>query len=132
MEKTTNVFKIDKAEPEDAISILELQKLGYQAEAELYDDYTIPPLHQTVKSLLEEFEKGIVLKAVTDNKIIGSVRGFQDDDICYIGKLVVDAKFQNQGLGQMLMKEIEEAFPNVKRYQLFTGYKSGKNLYLYN
>ncbi|KAJ1498926.1 hypothetical protein HMI54_012268, partial [Coelomomyces lativittatus] len=71
MEKLINNFIVDIAQPEDAISILELQKLGYQSEAELYEDYTIPPLHQTVKSLLEEFDRGIVLKVIVDDKIIG-------------------------------------------------------------
>lgn len=35
----------------DTIVIFELQKLTYQSEAELYDDFCIPPLTQTLDEL---------------------------------------------------------------------------------
>jgi len=37
---------------------------------------------------------------------------------------------QNQGIGTILMKEIEKCF-TPKRFELFVGSKSGKNIYLY-
>jgi hypothetical protein len=37
------VITICNAEPKDAESILALQKLAYQSEAELYSDGTLPP-----------------------------------------------------------------------------------------
>jgi hypothetical protein len=38
---------IEQAGVEDAGEILRLQKLAYQSEARIYNDYTIPPLLQT-------------------------------------------------------------------------------------
>jgi hypothetical protein len=39
---------ITKAEKSDLQQILDLQYLAYQSEARLLDDFTIPPLKQTL------------------------------------------------------------------------------------
>lgn len=39
---------IERASLEDAKEILELQKLAYVSEAEIYNDYSIPPMMQTL------------------------------------------------------------------------------------
>jgi hypothetical protein len=39
---------VELASIEDAEEILALQKLAYVSEAEIIDDFTIPPLHQTL------------------------------------------------------------------------------------
>jgi N-acetylglutamate synthase-like GNAT family acetyltransferase len=124
---------IEQALERDLLDILELQKLAYQSEAEIYNDYSIPPLTQTLDEIKEDFKKPfrVFLKAVIKNKIIGSVRGYKEKDTCYIGRLIVHLDFENQGIGTKLLKEIEANFDDVKRYELFTGHKSEKNLYLY-
>ena len=38
---------LEQAKVEDASSILNLQKKAYQTEAEIYQDWNIPPLNQT-------------------------------------------------------------------------------------
>ena len=38
---------VKRASFEDAKEILDLQKLAYVSEAEIYNDYSIPPLTQT-------------------------------------------------------------------------------------
>ncbi len=57
----------------DLEAILELQKVAYTQEAEIYNDFDIQPLTQKMDSLLMEWQNGIILKAVTDGQIIGSV-----------------------------------------------------------
>lgn len=42
------VLTIQDAEFDEAQQILELQKIAYQREAELYQDWNIPPLLQTL------------------------------------------------------------------------------------
>lgn len=42
---------ITAASPADAAAILALQKLAYQSEARLYNDFSIPPLLQTLEEL---------------------------------------------------------------------------------
>ncbi len=124
-------MKISIAELTDLDKILELQKIAYIQEAEIYNDFNIQPLTQAMDSLLVEWQNGIVLKAVTDGQIIGSVRAQMADTICKIGKLIVGPAHQNKGVGRKLMAEIENAFTNCSVYELFTGDKSRKNLAFY-
>lgn len=128
----TPSMMISLAEKKDLNSILELQKACYMEEAELYDDFSIPPLTQTLESIESDFEKGKVLKLSSNGKIVGSVRGSLDSGTCKIGRLIVRKEFRNQGLGTKLMNQIESQFDVAERFELFTGHKSARNLSLYN
>ena len=123
-------MKIIKAEKSDLLSILSLQKLAYQSEAALYNDYSIQPLTQTLEELEQEFHNSVVLKAVSDGEIIGSVRGYKKDNTAHIGRLIVKPECQNQGVGKALIIALESEFA-CNRYELFTGHKSVKNFALY-
>ena len=122
---------IEKATVSDAEEILALQKLAYRSEAEIYNDFNIPPMVQTLESIEKDFENQVFLKALKNGRIIGSVRAYSKEGICYIGRLVVHPDFQNQGIGTKLMNEIEKIFGTCQRFELFTGDKSERNLYLY-
>lgn len=124
-------LQISEASVGDVVEILALQKTAYLSEAEAHNDFTIPPLQQTIEEMQAEFEYQVILKVERGNKIVGSVRGYEKNGTCYIGKLIVDPEEQDQGIGSRLMKEIEQRFGDAERYELFTGFKSGKNLYLY-
>ena len=88
---------IERAHIEDAKEILDLQKLAYQSEAEIYNDYTIPPLTQTLEEMRNDFEKQVFLKASMDGRIIGSVRALLKEGTCFIGRLIVHPDFQKRG-----------------------------------
>lgn len=122
---------ITKASQEDIADILILQKKAFISEAELYNDFNIEPLTQTYDSILEDLKEYVFLKAVYKNKIIGSVKGRPTPDYCWVGRLIVHPEFQNKGIGKRLMLEIEKEFPKTKQFQLCTGYKSLKNIKLY-
>ncbi len=122
---------IEKATVSDAEELLALQKLAYRSEAEIYNDFGIPPLIQTLESLEEDFKNQLFLKAVLGGRIIGSVRAYSKEGTCYIGRLIVHPDFQNRGIGTRLMNDIERIFNGCKRFELFTGDKSERNLRLY-
>ena len=122
---------IERADIFDAKEILLLQKLAYSSEADIYNDFGIIPMVQTLDQIEKDFKKCIFLKVVIDNKIIGSVKAYEKEGTCHIGRLIVHPDFQNRGIGTKLMKEIENIFNDSKRFELFTGDKSQKNLYLY-
>ncbi len=122
---------IERATISDAKGILALQKLAYRSEAEIYNDFNIPPMVQTLESIEKDFENQVFLKALIDGRIIGSVRAYSKEGICYIGRLIVHPDFQNQGIGTKLMNEIERIFGTCQRFELFTGDESERNLYLY-
>jgi len=124
-------FSILQADLEDAEEILELQKLAYQSEAILNNDWTIPPLTQSLSQIKSEFENKIFLKVAIGDKIIGSVRASLDDGTCRIGRLIVHPDYQKNGIGTSLMERIEELFSHAERFELFTGKKSIDNIRLY-
>ena len=101
---------IKRARVEDAEAILALQKLAYLSEAEIYNNKSIPPLTQTLEEIRAEFDHQIFLKALIEGRIIGSVRAFQTQETCHIGRLAVHPDFQNWGIGSQPMNEIEGAF----------------------
>jgi len=122
---------IEHAQVEDAEVILDLQKRTYLSEAEIYNNASIPPLTQTLDEIRTEFDKQIFLKALIDERIIGSVRAYQTEGTCHIGRLIVHPDFQNRGIGSRLMNKIEGIFEQARRFELFTGDNSERNLYLY-
>jgi ribosomal protein S18 acetylase RimI-like enzyme len=125
-------MKITKAERTDLKEILDLQYLSYQSEAVIYNNYYIQPLTQTIEELEKEFETQLILKALLDETIVGSVRAYEEEKSCKIGKLIVHPSFQGQGIGTKIMEEIELLFDKSERFELFTGHKSTRNLSLYN
>ena len=121
---------IIKATFDDLNEILDLQHLAYISEAKLFNDMNIQPLTETIDELIDEYNKGLVLKMIIDNKIVGSIRAHESDNTVHIGKLMVHPDYQNRGLGTKLLLEIEKYYPN-KRYELFTSTRSIKNIKLY-
>lgn len=123
---------IEPASIEDASEILSLQKVCYQSEAEIYRDYNIPPFIQTLEEIESEFGVYFFLKAVEDDRIIGSVRARMiTPDTLYIGRLIVHPDSQNQGIGSKLMDKIENKFPYAEGFELITGHLSLKNIKFY-
>jgi ribosomal protein S18 acetylase RimI-like enzyme len=124
-------IKIERAAIFDAEEILALQKLAYRSEAEIYNDFNIPPLVQTLEGIEKDFKDQFFLKAIMNGRIIGSVRAYTREGTCYIGRLIVHPDLQNRGIGTRLMNEIERIFNTFRRFELFTGDRSERNLYLY-
>jgi len=126
----SDTVKIVSAKTGDAAGILALQKLAFQSDAEIHDDYSVSPLTQTLEDLLEEFKIYRFYKALKGKDLVGSVRTLVKGDTCHIGRLIVHPQFQNQGIGSSLMSCVELRHPEVERFELFTGHRSMRNLIL--
>ncbi|MBT2444853.1 GNAT family N-acetyltransferase [Streptomyces sp. ISL-36] len=128
---------ISAADAQDAEHILKLQYLCYQSEAELYGDWSIEPLTQSLDELRAELAEGHALVARLGDEIVASVRGRADEaGTVHIAKLIVHPRMRRHGLGGRLLDAIEKHFaadpaPAAKRFQLFTGHRSDGNLRLY-
>ncbi|MEU3563186.1 GNAT family N-acetyltransferase [Kitasatospora sp. NPDC006786] len=126
---------ISAAEAEDAEQILKLQYLGYQPEAELYGDWAIEPLTQSLESLRAELSEDHFLVARLGDEVVGTVRGrVGDDGVARIGRLVVHPRMQRHGLGGRLLDALERRMAQegpVSAYRLSTGHRSLGNLRLY-
>ncbi|GHO97686.1 hypothetical protein KSF_077340 [Reticulibacter mediterranei] len=123
---------IMQARVRDAETILKLQYLCYQTQAALYNDYTLPPLTESLTALLFEYDTHSILVARLGEEVVGSVRGQLREGTCHIGRLIVHPRLQGHGLGTRLMYAIEGHFHSATRYELFTGYRSERNLHLYH
>jgi GNAT superfamily N-acetyltransferase len=122
---------IDRATIADAAEILALQKLAYQSEAELYNDFSIPPLTQTLDELIESFARNTILKATEEGRIVGSMNGRMSKGCCLVGRLMVHPELQGKGVGTRLMGALEQEFADAAAFRLFTGEKSERNIGLY-
>lgn len=129
--KQGRLLTLGTAEPADLESILSLQYLAWQSEAELLGTRDIPPLQQSLADMTAEFQTSLFLKVMDENKqIIASVRGRVQGATCHIGKLMVHPALQGQGIGSQLLLEMERR-SGCARFELFTSTKSLGNISLY-
>lgn len=115
----------------DVPTILQLQKLAYQSEARLYNDWTLPPLKETVTQLQREFDIATVLKATLQGVLVGAVRAQLSKGRCTVGRLIVRPDLQSKGIGRALMQRIEAEFAAAEWFDLFTGSRSLRNIRFY-
>ena len=98
-------MNIQPACQQDLPEILAVQREAFEAEAQLVNDWNIPPLTQTLDELTNDWRKGIMLKAVNEYGIIvGTVRGHTAPDGFYIGRLAVLPQWQGRRVGRLRMR----------------------------
>ena len=117
-----------RADKSEAAEILTLQKIAYQSATEIYGDDTLPVLQQSLADVEKDFETMTFLKAEVNGKIIGSIRGYLKDGTAHINRITVHPYFSGAGLGGRLLQEMENAFPEAKRFEAYTGEKSTRNI----
>ncbi|MEU8505244.1 GNAT family N-acetyltransferase [Streptomyces brevispora] len=126
---------ISAAGTQDAEQILKLQYLCFQSEAELYGNYRIDPLVQTLDSVRAESATNLVFVARLGEEVVGSVRGSADQDgTGEIRRLCVHPRLQGHGLGARLLRAAESGLADQRsavRFRLHTGHLSESNLRLY-
>ncbi|PYG90240.1 ribosomal protein S18 acetylase RimI-like enzyme [Ruminiclostridium sufflavum DSM 19573] len=124
--------RIAEANEKDLSEILKLQKKAFEMVAVKENNFDIQPLKQTYEEIVQEFAKRKFIKYVLNGAIVGSVRGHADEqNICYVGKLIVHPDFQNAGIGTALMKELERHFSTCSSFEIFTSQNSENTLSLY-
>jgi ribosomal protein S18 acetylase RimI-like enzyme len=125
-------MRVARATPDDAEAIHALRMAVFAQVALDYADPELPPLRETVEEVRAEPTTHVVLKAVEDGRIVGSVRGRLEDVVCHVERLVVHPEARGRGVGTLLTTEIERAFPEAERFELFTGDRSARSLHIYS
>jgi GNAT superfamily N-acetyltransferase len=126
------VSGVGRAGAGDTGELLASQKLAFEEQCRLYDDWLIPPMLEQPEDVAGFVASGgVVLKAVAGGRIIGAVRGKLDTGICHVGRLWVHPDWQGRGAGRRLVAALEEELRQCRAYSIFTGERSEKNLALY-
>jgi predicted N-acetyltransferase YhbS len=120
--------EILRATPEDAEAIHALRMVVFANVAEDYGDPELPPLAEGLADARREFETHVVFKAVDEGHVVGAVRASIEDGVVLVARLVVDPGSEGHGIGTALARAAEEAFPEARRFELFTGDKSYRSL----
>jgi ribosomal protein S18 acetylase RimI-like enzyme len=125
-------MEIAPATPADAADIVAVTHAAFRPVARQYGVATLPPLQDTEESVRALMADGaLVLKAVVDGRIVGSVRGAMRDGTCEVGRLVVLPEAEGRGIGTALARALEDRFPQASRFELFTGHLSDRSIAIY-
>ncbi|GAB2817637.1 GNAT family N-acetyltransferase [Actinocorallia aurea] len=127
------MIEIGTAGVADAGEIITLQRAAYVTEAQLYGDPFLPPLVEPYERMVALLDgAAVVLKAVEDGRLVGSVRTAVEGGTCLVGRLVVAPDRQGRGIGSALLRAVEDEMRGLaKSLVLFTGHLSEQNLRLY-
>lgn len=116
-----------RAKNEDERAIFELQKLICEQDE---DKFGISPLKQTLAEVHVDFQKCTVLKAIENDKIVGSVRGYLSNGALHIEKLFVVPEKKRIGIEDELLRKIEKCF-NVSKFDVAVINKDKSDLKVY-
>lgn len=122
------------AKPDDYPALLDIQYRAYrQKEVPLYGE-NLPPLQETPESVAQEVSGGKkVVVGERDGRVVASMRvKLLEDGVAYWSRLSVEPDLQGQGIGQQMVKGIENIYPDAAGYMLDCGEKSGENRHIYS
>lgn len=114
----------------DAPEVLVLQRCCWVTEAIANDRLDIPALHEGLEDVRGWVGAAWLLRA--GPRLVGGVRASRSGDTWDIGRLMVAPDLRGRGLGSRLLAHAEASAPEgVRRFALFTGARSARNLAMY-
>jgi predicted N-acetyltransferase YhbS len=129
------MLTIEPASLEDAPTMLDIQRRAFAEEGRrvgsLEDGQQIPPLAESLESIIEHIQTQTALVARDDERIVGAVRGIVTDQACVIRALVVDIGYQGRGVGSSLLQALERKLAQVSRFDLTTNMLMENNVTFY-
>ena len=119
------------ADEDDAPEILAVQRLAFQAMAFRLQRPGFPPLAEELDDLVRDFSLSIIFKAVWAGRLVGSVRGTVQGDVCHVRRMSVDPGFHGRGVGSALLAHVEAGAGPVSRFELSTSTQNAEAIRLY-
>jgi len=124
---------IEQASVDDAVEILAVIRAAFAPVAAQYGDPELPPVAESLESHRSRYADHVVLKAIDDGRVVGSVQGVErPGGVCVVERLAVLPEWQGRGTGRALTLAIEASFPHATAFELFTGNRSTETLGLYH
>ncbi|ADL13037.1 GNAT family N-acetyltransferase [Acetohalobium arabaticum] len=127
-------FKVKKAEMEDSNLVFRLTKRAFQHYNVPSRSPTTPALSETIEDVEEDIKEKNILIAYLNDKPVGSVRFYSSNGKdFYLSRLGVIGEYQNQGVGQRLVAEVERwaKAQGGERITLYSAYSSKKLMEFY-
>lgn len=118
---------------ENIDDVFKIQQAAYKPLFEKYQDKETNPYMETKEDILIKYTRvgthGYIF--VEDNIIVGAVRIIMRGDVCKISALAVLPEYQNRGIAQSALKEIEKMHSDCKHWVLDTLLQEKGNCHLY-
>ena len=124
-------LRFRKSTLEDIEKLLPIQKSSFQEDLEKYEDFETNPACETSEKLAENIKKYHHYTILYDDAIIGAIDVRGNDERMHIDKVFISPTIQNKGIGTAAIHFLEEQFPNVKLWTLYTPYLSFRNHHFY-
>jgi GNAT superfamily N-acetyltransferase len=123
----------------DLAEALRVQRAGFRRVAARFgfDDADLPPMRERLADLEGLHEDGVCTflafaPGQAGERAVGTVRAVvRGDGVVEIGRLAVDDSFVRRGVATTLMRALESAYPDARRFELFTGSEAADALALY-
>ena len=127
----SDIVEVRRAERDEADTLAAVIREAFRSEAAIYGD--IPPLHETAADIEATFDAGdVTLAADVSGRAVGTVRGeTATDGSVVVRRLAVLPEARRRGIARALLVELEAAYPQASRFELFTGNLNGAALGLY-
>jgi ribosomal protein S18 acetylase RimI-like enzyme len=120
---------LDITDVDVAGSVLSIQLPAYNIEAKLLNFYDIPPLHETVNSLLESNET--FYGYYQEEELAGVISISVDEPLLTICRLIVNPVHFRKGIGRALLQHVFDAYPEASQFKVGTGEKNEPAVRLY-
>ena len=122
------------ATPADYPDLLAIQRAAYGLkEVPLYGP-DLPPLRETPESLELETASGKqIFVGTVEGSVVASLRlEIRPDGEVYFGRLSVNPELQGRGVGQAMLRALENHFPSAPSFALDCGVRSEENHHIYS
>lgn len=124
------IKRLDTKDSKIAEQIVALQKRSYIIEAELIGFYGIPPLNDTIDTIIQCDE---IFYGYYEEDVLAGLISFKlEGDLLDIYRVAVDPEYFRKGIAGQMIELVEDINKGVKRIIVSTGLKNqpAVNLYL--
>lgn len=124
------IKRLDTKDVKTAEQIADLQKKSYVVEAELIGFYDIPPLKDTMETIIECDE--IFYGYYEDDVLAGLISYKLEEDLLDIYRVAVHPEYFRKGIARQMIEFIADLNKGIARIIVSTGAKNqpAVNLYL--